>query len=235
MLELGRGFSFVARQKRITFDGWQVPLTYDELIETLSEQKIDFQNVMIPLLDRIRDGKRHYLLLGFPIPEKFNEDDYMIHWWALRLPCLTYRKTKVKGFRPNHMTYIWNDLMNVLKKDDLLDWSISENWSQKQVMNRGRYSSKISRLKYVVIGAGSIGSIIAEQLVRSGISKILIVDGDYLETGNIVRHALNYNYIGMNKAKALKHYLELLNCHANIIAIPENFRKKMITGFRHMM
>lgn len=52
------------------------------------------------------------------------------------------------------------------------------------MMNRGRYSSKVSRLKYVITGAGSIGSIIAEQLVRAGINKMLIIDGDYLETGN---------------------------------------------------
>ena len=219
---------WIMLEKIPVINGWQVPSTYDELMEVLIEQNVDFQSVIIPLLDRIRDGKRHYLLLGFPIPEKFNKDDYMVHWWALRLPCLTYKKTKVKGFRSNRATFIWNDLTNVFKKDDLLDWSISENRSQKQVMNRGRYSSKVSRLKYVIIGAGSIGSIIAEQLVRAGINKMLIIDGDYLEAGNIVRHALNYSYVGMNKAKALKCYLELLNCHANISVIPEHFRKETV-------
>ena len=112
---------WIMLEKIPVINGWQVPSTYDELMEVLIEQNVDFQSVIIPLLDRIRDGKRHYLLLGFPIPEKFNKDDYMVHWWALRLPCLTCKKTKVKGFRSNRATFIWNDLTNVFKKDDLLN------------------------------------------------------------------------------------------------------------------
>jgi molybdopterin/thiamine biosynthesis adenylyltransferase/outer membrane protein assembly factor BamB len=55
----------------------------------------------------------------------------------------------------------------------------------------------------LVIGVGSVGSLLAEELARLGISPLGLVDLDVLETQNIVRHALGDPYLGQPKAPGL--------------------------------
>lgn len=60
----------------------------------------------------------------------------------------------------------------------------------------------------VVVGVGTVGSQVAEELANSGIGRMLFLDHDVLEESNLVRHALPRAYIGMNKAEALTLFLK---------------------------
>lgn len=62
-------------------------------------------------------------------------------------------------------------------------------------------SSTFSR-KVLLLGAGAIGSVIADQLARSGIDELTVIDHDVLEPGNLVRHASNLQYVGGFKSGA---------------------------------
>jgi hypothetical protein len=55
----------------------------------------------------------------------------------------------------------------------------------------------------IIIGCGSVGSSIVRLLVQSGVEKLILIDGDFLETSNISRHDLGYSSVGKNKAEAL--------------------------------
>lgn len=57
------------------------------------------------------------------------------------------------------------------------------------------------------VGAGSVGSLVAQELARSGVGHVLLVDGDRLETHNLARHALPSAYVGTNKAQAMAKHL----------------------------
>lgn len=64
-----------------------------------------------------------------------------------------------------------------------------------------------------LIGAGAIGSQVALNLARTGISKWCVMDGDVILPHNLARHALDQRSIGINKAVAL--------CEAITCILPE--------------
>jgi ThiF family len=68
----------------------------------------------------------------------------------------------------------------------------------------------------LVLGCGSIGSRIAEHLIKSGLGTITLVDKDEMRAGNVSRHVLGLDYIGQNKATALKQFLHKRNPYAKV-------------------
>lgn len=59
----------------------------------------------------------------------------------------------------------------------------------------------------VVVGIGTVGSQVAEELARCGVGRFRLIDGDRLEEANRVRHVLSKADVGMNKAEALTLHL----------------------------
>ncbi len=61
----------------------------------------------------------------------------------------------------------------------------------------------------VVVGVGSVGSLLALELARCGVGHMVLIDGDRLEVVNLPRHALPDHYVGTNKAEAMAMHLAL--------------------------
>jgi molybdopterin/thiamine biosynthesis adenylyltransferase len=73
----------------------------------------------------------------------------------------------------------------------------------------GRVDLEVNHRAYVaIVGVGSVGSMMAVELARSGIGHLLLIDGDQLEQHNLVRHALPSGYLATNKAEATAHHLK---------------------------
>jgi hypothetical protein len=62
---------------------------------------------------------------------------------------------------------------------------------------------RLSSAKVAVVGCGSVGSKVATQLARSGVGSFVLVDGDVLQSGNLVRNELDWRAVGIHKAPAL--------------------------------
>lgn len=62
--------------------------------------------------------------------------------------------------------------------------------------------------KILLIGCGSLGGYIANELTKTGIENIMLVDDDYLHEENVFRHLLGFEYVGGYKCTALQNYLE---------------------------
>ena len=77
---------------------------------------------------------------------------------------------------------------------------------------------KLHQKSCLILGCGSIGSRVAEALIKSGVGTVTLVDKDELRAGNVSRHVLGLDYIGQNKAEALKHFLHKRNPEAKIAA-----------------
>jgi len=78
-----------------------------------------------------------------------------------------------------------------------------------------------------IIGCGGIGGFAFELLVRSGIGKITIVDGDVFDISNINRQILsNYKNIGKKKAKEAEKFARSINAEIEITAIDKNLDEK---------
>lgn len=209
---------------------WQAPETLGDLIDACNSQHIDVMNVLKNVVSTIRDGKRHLLLLGFPVPKTFGGEPEIVFWKALYLPVVSYGKKTAKGFRTNQQGWWLRDKSEVLTRKTKLDWIISENWNQQEISQRGKMNDFLLRKKMLLVGAGCVGASVAEILVRSGIYNLTIIDSDIFEIGNLSRHVLNVGNIGELKELSLCCYLNSLNPHANIevindtLAIDEEFK-----------
>jgi len=198
---------------------WQAPETLGDLIDACNSQRIDFMSALKNVVSKIRDGKHHLLLLGFPIPKVFGGEPEIVFWKALYLPVVSYGNKTAYGFRTNQQGWWLRDKREVLNRKTKLDWIISENWNQQEISSRGKMNDFLLRKKMLLIGTGCIGASMAEILVRSGVYNLTIVDFDVFEVGNLSRHVLNLSNIGELKELSLCSYLNSLNPHANVEAI----------------
>lgn len=84
-------------------------------------------------------------------------------------------------------------------------------------------SGRASTAKRVaLVGAGSVGSKIAETLMRSGVSTMTLIDGDVMLPVNIERHALDWRDVGFRKADGLRRLLLNIAPGADIKVIDQN-------------
>lgn len=82
--------------------------------------------------------------------------------------------------------------------------------------------------RILLIGCGSLGSYIAEEMIKSGCTSMTIFDKDYYEPENICRHKLPFNYIHLNKSFGLSFYLNNYHPQINIISKEEFFSTEHI-------
>lgn len=83
-------------------------------------------------------------------------------------------------------------------------------------------STGLLEKKILLIGAGSLGSYIAFELVKNGAKNLKIYDGDKLEEENVLRWAYGGIGKGSNKATTVRFLLELLHPEISIDACGEN-------------
>lgn len=84
-----------------------------------------------------------------------------------------------------------------------------------------------------IIGCGSVGSTLAENLVRCGITKITLWDFDKVEAHNIVNQMFRQQDVGKHKIDALKDILTDINPDVkNTIEIkPNGWNGKLLSGY----
>ena len=79
---------------------------------------------------------------------------------------------------------------------------------QKLLWGR-RGQSMLGRLTVGVVGAGGTGSAVAEQLVRSGVRSLVLIDRDVIEASNVTRvYGSFVDLVGENKAIGLVAHLQ---------------------------
>lgn len=202
---------------------WQVPATWGELRQVCHSQGVKIDDLLKATVRFIRDGEKHVALLGFPIPDRVGNPPCQMHWQAIQLPVLSHGAKTVKGFRPNEQGYWRRDRTDILRDEKFLNWLGSENWHVEQITTRGSFTQRLRSKRVLMIGAGAVGSVIAELLVRAGVQNLMITDGDRLEVGNLVRQTLTLNELGMNKAEAIAQRLRLASPYAAVDAFTTNF------------
>lgn len=80
--------------------------------------------------------------------------------------------------------------------------------------------SKIQSLNILVIGLGGVGGYAVETLIRSGIEKITLVDGDQIESSNLNRQIItNSKNIHKYKTKEFYKRIKKINKNVNITLI----------------
>ncbi|WP_341531832.1 ThiF family adenylyltransferase (plasmid) [Nostoc sp. UHCC 0302] len=214
---------WILLQQIPVFSPWQVPVTWRELREVCREQKININEQLKIAAKFIRDGKSHIALIGFPIPAEIDGNLHQIHWQALQLPVLSESIKTAKGFRTNEEGYWQRDRTEILRGNVNLVWLNSENWHIRHIATRGKLPEPLASKKILLLGAGAIGSVVAEILSRGNAHKITILDSDTFEIGNLTRHTLSLYDLKVKKATKLATRLNSTSPHGTVVGIDRNF------------
>lgn len=205
---------------------WDAPVTWGQLSEALADQGIDLAEIIVKAGARFRAGIRttstHRLLIGFPYAMRVGEAPERIHWLAVGELALAGRKEKRHGFRPREESRrLWD--RQLAASPTPLRWLRTENWAPDQLQSRGGAAASVIGASILLIGAGSLGSAVADKLCRSGALNLGVMDGETLNTGNLVRHILTMADVGHNKAEAMAKMLNSLSPNASVAAMPFQF------------
>lgn len=202
---------------------WQAPATWGELRAACHAQGENLDTLLQEVVPGLRDGRRHVLLLGFPIPELVGDPACRMHWVAAHLPVLSHGVQTTKGFRPSEQGYWLRDRRAVLRDEMPIEWLAAENWDTEYLASRGRLSPEVTSRQIALVGLGALGSVVAELLVRGGVTNLAVIDGEALEAGNLVRHTLTLSEVGWGKASALADRLNRISPYATVHAIDVPF------------
>lgn len=84
-----------------------------------------------------------------------------------------------------------------------------------------------------IVGCGSVGSTLAENLARCGMTKMTLYDFDSVEPRNIVNQMFTQKHVGMTKVDALKDILTEINpaCASDVTLKPEGWNGELISGY----
>ncbi|MFD3456983.1 ThiF family adenylyltransferase [Streptomyces sp. NPDC058691] len=75
----------------------------------------------------------------------------------------------------------------------------------------GLVAPELRGCRVAVVGVGALGSFIADMLVRSGVRQLTLIDGDVVMPGNLVRHLVGPDAVGLSKVEAVKQHLVRYN------------------------
>ena len=82
-----------------------------------------------------------------------------------------------------------------------------ERWDDDYLVNRGGGISDFKEKRILIIGCGSIGGYLINELVKAGFKNLSFTDYDTLSKENIYRHVLGLPFLYKNKAKAMSEYI----------------------------
>jgi len=100
-------------------------------------------------------------------------------------------------------------------------------WFRSSMIFTEEEKEKIMSVRIAVVGVGGTGGIASEQLVRSGVKNLTLVDPDIFEMTNINRqHFCTISTIGQKKVEAGKKRLLDVNPFCNIKTYPEGINKE---------
>lgn len=200
-----------------SLDPWQAPRTWKELAAAVAaggdEPDVVFEKIRP---GRLGSGAR-LLLLGSPIPRRFGEPPAQLAWQASWMPRLGLPSRKA---RRAHRAVSLAELMSLRTGGAArVQWLSVANWAAERLEGRGRLARSIRDSEVVLLGAGALGSLVGELLVRGGVHRLTVIDHDRLDVGNLVRHTLLAEDLYVAKAAALARRLNGASPHAQVLGV----------------
>lgn len=149
------------------------------------------------------------------IEKKTKVDDYLI---------ISFPKPNgnnaVIGVKISGINHVKHPLLHPPDKVKIKPLSVSR-LDKEYMLTRGGNGLNFSDKKVLLIGGGSVGGYIADELIKSTVLSVDIVDSEDLGSENCYRHICGFAYLNENKAKALKHKLEQFYPHSKVGVFPD--------------
>ncbi len=89
--------------------------------------------------------------------------------------------------------------------------------------NKGLLAKGLSEVNVLIVGCGSVGSYMAEKLIRAGVGVMTLIDPDEVEPHNLTRTTYKYDDVGTLKVEALSVHLKAINPWSSIEVESEKF------------
>ena len=124
-------------------------------------------------------------------------------------------------FDQEKMAFLNNAKFSLLSIDSI---------NPKQLCIRGGGDTELNSKKILVIGCGSIGGYLIEQIAKSGVKNIDVIDDDILKEVNIYRHVLGMEYVGRYKSEAICEYIKKNIPHINIVGTQTTIEEALEDG-----
>ncbi len=198
---------------------WHLPDTWEELAHLLDQRGICIQKVFSNTYPYLRNGNAPVVAIGFPIPETVGGPHISVHWFFIQLPTIYSRSDRKR----RTLTGLFWERDKTLKLSGPIDWLRSQNWSRDHLGSRGQLGADLRSQKILLLGAGALGSSLADLLVRGGASDMTIWDGERVSAGNLVRHTLGIGDIERGKGSRLAQHLNSISPHARVEGVDQNF------------
>lgn len=207
---------WILLKKEVIVQDWQVPLSYKELRQVLASSGIDFDEILKFGLNKKKSTKSiRAVAIGFPIPEKFEQEKVAIHWQVFEIPEM---EMEPRGFRKNSVEIINHNIRKFFTDSKKIKWARSVNINPEFLFSRVPQFKTVSNIAVCVIGLGSLGSIFVEALVRSGLRKVHLIDYDLFREGNLSRHILTMSSLDHLKADEVAKKLKGINPFVQVTA-----------------
>lgn len=202
---------------------WQAPMSWGELRRFAEDHNIDWSRLLNNLTWPLSWDHNQFMLLGFGVPEVVGGPTRQLHWQALLFPGV---KTESKR-DPCTGRSLLSETDADPEGEQLysLQWQRSQNWHARQILNRGMFADRVCNARILLIGAGALGSMMAEIFVRGGATSLVLLDGEELEIGNLARHTLTLGDIGTRKVHGLAERLRSISPHVAISEIAQHFER----------
>lgn len=178
---------------------WKAPMTGAELDAMLGAYGLSF-DVLVKsrgFRDALKSGTIIFAI-GFPVPQRHGDAPDRIAWRVIVEKPAMHRSVRRHPV-PNFSTLKdwWS------RADRRVSWQPTENASLSRFESRGLLNASFRGRRVALIGCGSLGSQLAETLVRGGVASLILIDSQDFAVANLVRHTLTSTGLGTSKAEAL--------------------------------
>ncbi len=111
-------------------------------------------------------------------------------------------------------------------RHQMLQLCKAEDTSFERLIRRskGKIAQDISHFRIAIIGCGSLGSFLADNLSRTGIRNFFLCDDENVEVGNVARHLSSLHLVGQRKTFAVAFKLRERFEDLNITECRHDFR-----------
>lgn len=182
------------------------PITWGELLGKIRNERDDVEKLLKCEWEanRYQNG---YLLVGWFAPKVYGEEVSHLAWRFASFATREWEREHVKMRTANcrerrRRASNWIN-SEILDEGAYVAWCPSDNISQSERLIRWRLSAPLRNSKICLVGCGALGSQVAELLVRGGCRRLVLVDSDFVEYGNLCRHVLTSLSVGEKKASML--------------------------------
>jgi SAM-dependent methyltransferase len=101
---------------------------------------------------------------------------------------------------------------------------------EEYLLPRGGSNLALREKRILLLGCGSVGGFIANELARAGILRLTVLDKEALAHENLFRHVLGKKYVGKKKVDGIKEDIEGRLPYVDVFPIPSSLEEALESG-----